>query len=286
MLTFNDLDHLHEATGLFPETAIRKARYKDFGGISDQDPAGSSLSPLMLNALTREYFDNNLLDKIRAEYGRLQKLSHEGLRERIESIRQQLDLIKEANRPFNQPEAELIDVGFCIRKSIWTPEEAILLLLGRVYSDDIIKHLKSMSRFEVEKSEFATDFFQVLALMQTAIEAEEISVPGRPLEYLQWFQKMKFDVPEELESGVLEIHAPELLSSKTDVGTDLIPKERETLLKLVAAMAVRGYSFDPDAKRNDATADIQNDLDQLGIPLDQKTILKWIREACSLIHKD
>jgi hypothetical protein len=62
-------------------------------------------------------------------------------------------------------------------------------------------------------------------------------------------------------------------------------QERETLFKLIAAMAVKGYMFDPGASRNPATADIQSDLDQLGISLDQKTILKWVREACEIIPK-
>lgn len=63
-------------------------------------------------------------------------------------------------------------------------------------------------------------------------------------------------------------------------------QEKETLYKLIAAMAIKGYMFVPDAKRNQATADIQSDLDQLGISLDQKTILKWVRIACDVLPKD
>jgi hypothetical protein len=63
-------------------------------------------------------------------------------------------------------------------------------------------------------------------------------------------------------------------------------QETETLLKLIAAMAIKGYMFKPAAKRNPATADIQSDLDQLGISLDQKTILKWVRIACDVVPKD
>jgi hypothetical protein len=63
-------------------------------------------------------------------------------------------------------------------------------------------------------------------------------------------------------------------------------QETATLYKLIAAMAIKGYMFVPDAKRNQATADIQSDLDQLGISLDQKTILKWVRIACDIVPKD
>lgn len=56
---------------------------------------------------------------------------------------------------------------------------------------------------------------------------------------------------------------------------------------MVAAMAVRGYSFEPESSRNSATKDIQSDLDHLGVGLDQKTILKWLREATGALpsHK-
>ena len=140
-------------------------------------------------------------------------------------------------------------------------------------------------RYDVGRSEYAFGYFQILELMKTAIEAEEISTPGTPLEFLDWFEKIKFDVSEELRTGILEIHAPQDLNVKNKLKAELSPIERETLLKLVAAMAVKGYRFDPEAKRNEATSDILNDLDHLGISLDKKTVLKWLREACSIIDK-
>ena len=62
--------------------------------------------------------------------------------------------------------------------------------------------------------------------------------------------------------------------------------KKNSLLTLVAGMAIKGYRFDPNANRNEATSDIQSDLDELGIGLDQKTILKWLREATALVDKD
>jgi hypothetical protein len=60
-------------------------------------------------------------------------------------------------------------------------------------------------------------------------------------------------------------------------------KERESLLKLIAAMAIKGYCYNPTARRNDATADIAHDLALLGISLDRDTILKWLRESADLL---
>ena len=67
-------------------------------------------------------------------------------------------------------------------------------------------------------------------------------------------------------------------ASKTFIG-----KERTSVLKLIIGMAVRGYLYEPNAARNTATAEIQSDLENLGIPLDRDTILKWLREASELL---
>lgn len=103
----------------------------------------------------------------------------------------------------------------------------------------------------------------------------------------------------ELQKGSINRltgHRDELLTSLQEAGTMITQLrqarasngsigiiEKTTLLKLVAAMAVMGYAFKPDAARNDATKDIQSDLDKLGLGLDSKTILKWLREACDTI---
>jgi len=55
--------------------------------------------------------------------------------------------------------------------------------------------------------------------------------------------------------------------------------EKKSLLKLIAAMSIEGYRFNPNASKNEAVSDIASDLERLGIPLDLKTIRKWLREA-------
>lgn len=107
-----------------------------------------------------------------------------------------------------------------------------------------------------------------------------------------WIDKIELPVHPEFYAELEKRHsrqatpaglpkANETLASKT-----LAPQERDTLLKLVAAMAVRGYAFDPAKSRNSATSDIKTDLELLGLPLDEKTILKWLRMATGLIKKD
>lgn len=60
-------------------------------------------------------------------------------------------------------------------------------------------------------------------------------------------------------------------------------KERESMLKLIIGMAVIGYTYKPNAARNDSTKEIAGDLLKLGIPLNEDTIRKYLNEAKELL---
>lgn len=59
----------------------------------------------------------------------------------------------------------------------------------------------------------------------------------------------------------------------------LTASERDSLLKLVIGMAMKGYSYDPNAKKNSAVADIAADLALLGLPLGDDTIRKYLKQG-------
>lgn len=67
-------------------------------------------------------------------------------------------------------------------------------------------------------------------------------------------------------------------SSKANKET-LSTREKNTLLKLVLGMAIKGYTYDPKQSRNSAVTDIASDLEALGISVDADTIRKWLKEA-------
>lgn len=61
--------------------------------------------------------------------------------------------------------------------------------------------------------------------------------------------------------------------------------EKQSVLRLVAGMAIQGYKYDPSSNRNECITEIQSDLDFLGIGLDAKTIRKWLKEATAILPK-
>ena len=64
---------------------------------------------------------------------------------------------------------------------------------------------------------------------------------------------------------------------------DLPPRERDSLLKLLIGMAIRGYSYDPKANRSTRTKEIADDLRAVGVELDEDTVRKYLNEAKALL---
>jgi hypothetical protein len=60
-------------------------------------------------------------------------------------------------------------------------------------------------------------------------------------------------------------------------------RSRESVLKLMIAMAIDGYGYDPKALRNSQISEITDALDRLGISLDADTVRKWLNEAKELL---
>ena len=48
-------------------------------------------------------------------------------------------------------------------------------------------------------------------------------------------------------------------------------------------MAIDGYGYNPTAKRNDATSEIANGLQELGIGLDVDTVRNWLQRAAAVL---
>jgi hypothetical protein len=72
--------------------------------------------------------------------------------------------------------------------------------------------------------------------------------------------------------------------SKFSKAESLSQKERHTMLKLIVAMAIRGYKYDPDSTNNGkAIGEIQEDLDIKGIPLSDDTIRNYLKEAVATV---
>jgi len=51
-------------------------------------------------------------------------------------------------------------------------------------------------------------------------------------------------------------------------------------------MACEQYNFNPTLTRSSATSSIRDDIETVGLSMDNKTILKWLKEAAALIPNE
>jgi len=220
------------------------------------------------------------MNAVKAVYEALVELTGESLKLKLEACRRQPESYTKLNFGHVSHEIAPNDFVFWARKSIWNPQEAALLSLGFCPSEKVVCAFDDVDAKGYATCRLLREFSERAELIVSANRSGQLGADGDPLDLIQWFARMEYGLPEGLAETVVRIHSPERVEQPPVMqASQYSDREKETLLKLVAAMAIRGYSFNPALSRNPATKDIQSDLDYLGIGLDQKTILKWLREA-------
>ena len=75
-------------------------------------------------------------------------------------------------------------------------------------------------------------------------------------------------------------------SERPEQSKPLGERERNTLLRIIIGMAIRGYGYDPDAARSDVPKQVADDLSALGLECSDQTIREKLKEARSLLPGD
>jgi hypothetical protein len=83
----------------------------------------------------------------------------------------------------------------------------------------------------------------------------------------------------ELSARIGDLESTESHEPEKPLGA----RERDSMLKLVIGMAIKGYAYDPKAGRSGAAREIAGDLQSAGLALDEDTIRKYLNEAKGLL---
>jgi len=94
-----------------------------------------------------------------------------------------------------------------------------------------------------------------------------------------WFARNNFQSKYDFVREPIETTP----ASRAEVNLPVGDQERRSLYKLVIGMAMDGYKYNPTAKRNDATSEIANGLQELGIGLDVDTVRNWLQRAAAVL---
>ena len=102
-----------------------------------------------------------------------------------------------------------------------------------------------------------------------------------PHVYFQWAAQKEIDIrwlSTARDAGYFRIPSADIPQEKP-----LAVRERNTLLKLVLGMAIKGYAFDTSSSKSSIPKEISDDLVRLGMDVSDDTVRKYLKEAIELV---
>lgn len=206
------------------------------------------------------------------------------------------------------------DFSYWSRSPKWSTTEAVSLSLGadpETAEDYLRRGGDNFSRSRQPKTPFILAHERLVHLVEqnfmSALRSHRVDAQA----FVEWLEKMHLPLPTELRLAMdrfgedridwrsvaeeaqaalaskdARIAALETALADNAVSGSANTREKESLLKLVIGMAVRGYGYDPKAARSDKPKEISGDLVLLDIPLSDDTVRKYLKEGADLLPGD
>lgn len=181
------------------------------------------------------------------------------------------------------------DFNYWSKVGLLSVQEATLLSVG-IEPDN--EHLNFLERVrdaagDAKKNEQAVFLSKRYRLMRDHFP---YGVSGfmsvSPSWFLGLINKVDLEVPDDLSAGLAYLSKKISDADKVERSGAMPASEKLSLLRMIAAMACEQYGFDPTEPRSQAVPSLRHDLDSVGLPLDDKTIRKWLRESSELVPKE
>lgn len=224
----------------------------------------------------------------------------------------------ELAKPFYARVTAEMDVDHWSRTAYWTVEEAAALSLGKDPREVTRLKVEAIR----PPNRFASEYLARLDILERAQTMHQLYHSTNLTRFLAWIEHTRFPMPEALVDAAKAIHRLEVdwkgeyqklkekfekyaqetsenfenfatLTSNLEgtVSTEfakakagsLGARERESLLKLVIGMAIKGYGHDPHKSRTSTASEIASDLAALGIALSDDTVRAYLQEARDLL---
>jgi hypothetical protein len=185
-----------------------------------------------------------------------------------------------------------VDVAYWAKMSFWTIEQSTSLLIGA--DPDVMLDGSSLTANCTPESRVA--YFRMFRLLDSHIRVSGIGFSQPPTEIIEWALHAKVDPPQALVEAV-RAQGRTLIETRTAARVKaesaaliqdkpLGERERNTLLRIIIGMAVRGYGYDPDAARSDIPKTIADDLSGLGLECSDQTVREKLKDARGLLPGD
>lgn len=159
---------------------------------------------------------------------------------------------------------------FWPKVACWTPEEATMLSLG----------LEPMTLAPSVPLETAPQdsmlYRQRRLLILRAIEAGQLPSPLSPQAFIEWAKRYNVSIPAGLRRAIIDNDCKGRRSHTDD---SCHPKITASMQKMILAMAIGCYRWNPTDLRSTVVADIMHDLKEAGISLSEGTVRSRLKEA-------
>jgi hypothetical protein len=176
--------------------------------------------------------------------------------------------------------------------SFWTIEQATALLIGA--DPDVI--LEGIAPAASAPPDVKAAYEKMFRLLDSHIRVSGIGLSQPPTEIIEWALHAKVEPPQALVDAV-RAQGRTLVETRTaarnksesegpEQNKPLGERERNTLLRIIVGMAIRGYGYDPDAARSDIPKAIADDLSSLGLDCSDQTVREKLKEARALLPGD
>lgn len=248
--------------------------------------------------------------KAKTFFDYLETLSAEELRQIVEKRYAERAERREAQHRFNHPSVFATEsvYDYWVKAAYWSLNESVALLLGR--NPEIINE-KAVAG-DRGNSQLGVRYRKLWDLAKRAYDTRQLSAHPRPQKVVEWAKDCLIEVPEALQSA-LDRHGlksqdwkvafqnqtalvaalqQELLAKNSEIDAfsvnrlpekSLGARERESLLKLVLAMAIDGYGYDPSAAKSPTAGELAGHVELLGMSLSDDTIRNYLKEAKELL---
>jgi hypothetical protein len=184
------------------------------------------------------------------------------------------------------------DFAYWSRMSFWTIEQSTALLIG-ADPDAILEGSSLTASCPAGTRE---RYQKIFRLLNSHVRMSGIGSNLSPTEIIEWALHANVNPPKALVDAV-RAQGPTLIETRTAArgGAEyealkqekpLGERERSTLLRIIIGMAIRGYSYDPEAARSDIPKAITDDLSELGLECSGQTVREKLKEARAFLPGD
>lgn len=120
-----------------------------------------------------------------------------------------------------------------------------------------------------------------------AVASYELAESDKPIAYVKWSKICGVRIPKQLEALIENVIPPNIPAQEnTSKERALGARERETLLKMIIAMATDKYGYDPTAQKSGGVSRIQSALERTGFKFSDDTIRAKLQEAQNFLSPE